>query len=1597
MDCINPVRISVTEAYNKKQEGSCKYGMQMKRIIVTLFSFILLMGNLLTVHASEIDGGTMVPPEYEEIVAEAKADLQKHLEEKEIFAVLYLTDTYEVRENGDKNSPSVITIPTARTVQILDAEVSWEYSREWEEYLPIVWYKTQFYEGEQLYSGYIEEHYLAYSDELLLQWKDDWYMLFPEAGLYAASDMYEDVKQFPTSYQGKLRKLKEKHPNWIFVLMKVNRTWDSCVTEQIGDYSWIGSSQPAIYRGGRINNNWCYASKAGIEYYMDPRNFLTEDNIFQFEQNTYNPSYHTISALQAFLSNTFMSGSVPKDPKGRTYAQVIFQSGQSRGLSPFNLAARVIQEQGTKGNSSMISGTYSGFVGYYNHYNIGASGNTDAQVLKNGLTYAKNKGWNTITKSLEGGAEFIGNGYILQGQDTLYLQKFDIEHGSYIHQYMQNIMAPYTEGRAMKTMYVEAKSLNSAFVFKIPVFLKMPYEYQFSLSATSKTLHRGVEGQDTYELKMKCDGSWLESREVTFASDNTNVAQVSSEGMITAVGSGTATISATVKFDDMEEAVTLNCVVTVKSPLQDISLNVSYQELYLEDGLPDKAPYLKEDGTTGYKEKSKGELPTQVTLEVSYLPVDTTDNREVTWSVADETIVSLEPVELKPEDATAKAIVKSKVSGTTTVTAKVGNITKTVEVVVRVPMLEASLNQNQLMTEKNKVTLHKGQSTRVTVGYAPYNTTDRVEPVWSVDKNADPSVVEIQDGNIIAKKAGNTILHAAIGSFDGSQKELTLQITVEEYKVTFMNENGTTVKMSVPGEYGKSLENLSATEGELPWIMEKEGSVFVGWYTAQGGTGDRVTEETILYGDMILYPHFIEGSVEENTFYVAPIGSMTYTGVNLKPEVEVYAFRETDGETQLIKLTKELDYTVSYTNNKQVNDGAKTEELPTVRIEGKGRYANVQPVEETFDIVPKNISHVDVVAENLSVDYTGKMQKLRPTITDAGRTLRRNVDYTLEYTDTKEGAYQEAGTYVVKITGMGNYTGIKYAYITITKRVMMEEVSVSVASSVKFNNGKIYNLAEDIEECKPPVTVKHNGNVLIENKDYKLTYSNNTGIGTADIEITGLGCYIGKRSVSFKITGTDISQATISGIVDAEYTGEAITQENIQLSKKDGTKLREGLDYTISLSNNTEVGKGKVTITGINGYTGIMTKTFNIQPYDITKNALTYQNPQGDTKAAFAYAFVTEDIDGTDAEYTAEYIKGGAKPQVTVTFKGEQLKEGKDYEVSYKNNDKISQPDGDQKPTVVITGKGRFSGNISGNFAIVQKDISKIGKIEVKDVKFKNRKGYCFVEPILTDTDGKRLEAGKDYTLKYTYVYDTLLYPDVVGIQLTKLAGSEVGEDDIPEKLAGNTGRPYIKVTAYGIGNYKETSEISATYKILENTSWLEQILGENNSQKDDGDSYEVYEERNRSEGINDTEEIIGNEEVIDISETVTADQKTPTPKQEPVTAKQEAAAAEGETEESVSVKEPVEHESVIWEKTEETILDAPAVSADEEEVNREEQTVTMKADKFGNALRIDNIRYILEQNDTLKNSVSAILGIVAVIVAFLVLRLVKNKKKRRK
>ena len=138
------------------------------------------------------------------------------------------------------------------------------------------------------------------------------------------------------------------------------------------------------------------------------------------------------------------------------------------------------------------------------------------------------------------------------------------------------------------------------------------------------------------------------------------------------------------------------------------------------------------------------------------------------------------------------------------------------------------------------------------------------------------------------------------------------------------------------------------------------------------------------------------------------------------------------------------------------------------------------------------------------------------------------------------------------------------------------------------------------------------------------------------------------------------------------------------------------------------------------------------------------------------------------------------------------------------------------KPMVVITGKGLFTGELTKTFEITTKDIGK-ASMTANNVTFRNKTGFCFVEPVLKDVSGRKLVAGTDYTdLTYTYVAETPLYDGSI-----KLAGSVVGKDDIP--VANDNAEPYIKVTAKGTGNY--TGEISCTYQILKDKTILEQIF----------------------------------------------------------------------------------------------------------------------------------------------------------------------------
>ena len=181
--------------------------------------------------------------------------------------------------------------------------------------------------------------------------------------------------------------------------MNTTLDWESVIYSQLQDgKSLVYKTLPDWAKNGLYDTgNWYYATEAAVKVYMDPRNSLSEDAIFQFEQLTYNEENHTLDAIRAFLNNTFMNDSKPlpgqNDQSTMTFAELFWNLGKEevRNVSPFHLAARVLQEQG-QGNSALISGTYPGYEGYYNFFNIGATGNTDQKVIESGLQYAKEHG-----------------------------------------------------------------------------------------------------------------------------------------------------------------------------------------------------------------------------------------------------------------------------------------------------------------------------------------------------------------------------------------------------------------------------------------------------------------------------------------------------------------------------------------------------------------------------------------------------------------------------------------------------------------------------------------------------------------------------------------------------------------------------------------------------------------------------------------------------------------------------------------------------------------------------------------------------------------------------------------------------------------------------------------------------------------------------------------------------------------------------------------------------------------------------------------------------------------------------------------------------
>ena len=393
--------------------------------------------------------------------------------------------------------------------------------------------------------------------------------------------------------------------------------------------------------------------------------------------------------------------------------------------------------------------------------------------------------------------------------------------------------------------------------------------------------------------------------------------------------------------------------------------------------------------------------------------------------------------------------------------------------------------------------------------------------------------------------------------------------------------------------------------------------------------------------------------------------------------------------------------------------------------------------------------------------------------------------------------------------------------------------------------------------------VTYQNKKLVNKKDFEVSYPDLEDSGKTDaykaantykIKIKGSGNYTGERTIDFCITsGALISKAKVASIPAKEYTGAQIKPDlKVTLGKK---TLSPETDYTVEYSNNINVGKATVIITGIGDYAGRKEVSFNIKGKSIAKATVTglenkvfngqeqKQNSEnikvklgqeelvededyqvtydkhinvgtatmtikginaysGSIKKKFkitAYDLSVDEsqlIEGFPENLTVVYTKGGSTPDVELYFGSnhKQLTAKKDYTITYSNNKKIAGAGDLKKPTITIKGKGNFKGTKTIPFTIVKSNLEAEAcpvKLFVADMPYVNKAGKYISKPVLTDSNGKNLSAGTDYEKNIVYTLSD-------GTVLDKKSIVPLGET--------------VNVTVTGKGCYEGT--IKASYKI---------------------------------------------------------------------------------------------------------------------------------------------------------------------------------------
>lgn len=522
------------------------------------------------------------------------------------------------------------------------------------------WYKIKYHNNE---TGYVCSTYVAkYTDITDTDWDE-------------ADKTYCDAivaAGFPKSYCPYLVYLHNKHPNWNFNPVITKLKWKSVISNESGkNYITKQIDEPAYRVSDKLLDGgaWYELKDSVNAFYLDPRNFLNEENIFMFETLTFDEAINTYDNIEKLLNGT--------DLKTEATINSFINAGKRHNVSAIHAASRVIQEGVTKNTHHGLSGkstlTYRNrtLSGYYNLFNIGAykDSYTNNPVAR-GLAFACGaingsgvlnkcgyytsylRPWNTIDAAINGGIYFLGTDYISIGQDTTYFQKFnthnrDIEGASpnYTHQYMTNIQGPLGESFTTYWLYEEINAINNvSYTFSIPVYVNMPEELTTlppigdstntlsSLKINDELVHGFDSDVITYVKYVSND---TETIEIT-ATPTSSAATITGTGTIT-LENETTEVSIIVTSETNEQKTykisiikTLETEMKIEDLINKLDVKTNENHIYItkpKTSVTSLLNTINKQSTTAIlelvgknnKKKSSGVLSTKDTLTITML------------------------------------------------------------------------------------------------------------------------------------------------------------------------------------------------------------------------------------------------------------------------------------------------------------------------------------------------------------------------------------------------------------------------------------------------------------------------------------------------------------------------------------------------------------------------------------------------------------------------------------------------------------------------------------------------------------------------------------------------------------------------------------------------------------------------------------------------------------------------------------------------------------------------------------------------------------------------------------------------------------------